>query len=176
MNTHQLIINKTGIESFDAFNNEGYSSLAISICYLLEKFHIYLVNSNDTLHSKEAQLNENDAFAYYLNKDGDDASSTYAEIIVNMDVCHKLGLTRQELLAAVAHEVGHIILYFRDDKESLSVSIEEIESDRYACKMGHSKPLSSLLQKMYASHLYSNEQETLFQKRLSYIKLVDTML
>ncbi len=171
MNTHQLIINKTGIESFDTFNNEGYSSQAISICYLLEKFHIYLVNFNDTLYAKEAKLNKSDAFACYINKEEDDASSTYAEIIVNMDVCHKLGLTGQELLAAVAHEVGHIILYFREDKETLTESEKEILSDKYACKMGLSKPLHSLLQKLIDSHICSKMQETLFQIRLLYINL-----
>ena len=175
MNTHQLIINKTGIKSFDAFNNEGYGSRAVLLCSLLKKFQINIINSIDTHFAKVAQLNKNDAFVYYINKDEDDASSTYAEIIVNMDVCYKLGLTEQEQLAAVAHEVGHIIIYFREDKESLSESMEELECDLYACKMGLSKPLSSLLNKMYDSHLYSKEQETLFLKRLLYIKPVNTM-
>ena len=170
MNTHQLIVNKTGIKSFDAFNNEGYSSQVISLCYLLEKFHIYLVNSNETLYAKEAQLNENDAFAYYLNKEGYDASSTYAEIIVNTDVCHKLGLTEQELLAAVAHEVGHIILYFSDNKEILTDFDEEILSDKVACKIGLSKPLHSLLHKLLNSHLCSKDQETLFKMRLIFVE------
>lgn len=177
MNSHQLIINKTGIESFDAFNNKGYSARAVLLCPPLSKFKINLVEHSKTKYSKEIDLKENDVFTYYLyQKTDNDASSVYAEIVVNNELCNELCLTEQEQLAAIAHEVGHIMLHFRNDKESLSVSMEELVSDSYACEIGLSKPLSSLLQKMYDSHLYSNEQETLFHKRLSYIKPANTML
>lgn len=177
MNAHQLIINRTGIKGFDAFNNEGYSARAVLLCPPLSKFKINLVEHSKTKYSKEIDLKENDAFTYYLyQKTDNDASSVYAEIVVNEEVCNELCLTEQEQLAAIAHEVGHIMLHFRNDKESLSVSMEELESDLYACKMGLQKPLYSLLQKMYDSHLYSEEQETLFHKRLSYIKPANTML
>lgn len=172
MNTHQLIINRTGIKNFDSFNNEGYSARAVLLCPPLSKFKINLVEHSKTKYSKEIDLKENDAFTYYLyQKTDNDASSVYAEIVVNEEVCNELCLTEQEQLAAIAHEVGHIILYFREDKETLTESEKEILSDKYACKMGLSKPLHSLLQKLIDSHICSKMQETLFQIRLLYINL-----
>ena len=172
--TKQLIDNNTNMVCFDSFNDE-YSPKAILLCPLLNKFQIHIVSHLETIYTKRAQFNNNDTFAFFLDKEGVDASSTYAEIIVNIELCGKLELTEQELLAGIAHEIGHIILYFRLDKFFYQGQEEEKYSDTFACKIGLANPLFSLLNKLINSKLYTNEQSRLMQERLlsiqQYIKL-----
>lgn len=169
MSEHKLLYNKTNIKEFDSFNDE-FSLRAISLCPLLNKFQINVVNHDETTHVPDDYFNDNDAFVYYLNKEGEDASTTYAEIIVNEEICKHLQLTEGEIWAATAHEIGHIIIFFRSDKKTIQGHTEEIYSDDYACKMGLAAPLSSLLQKMINSCLYEDWQVKLMQKRLFFIK------
>ena len=165
-----MINNNTNIEILNSFNEE-FSHAAIEICPFLSKFQIIIVNHSDTKYASEANLTENDTFAYYLTKESEDASSTYAEIIVNKELCEKLQFTNQEYQAAVAHEIGHIIFYFNSYKDMFQGEAEEIISDNYACRMGLSLPLSSLIKKMMSSGLYSDIQVQLMKKRLSVIEL-----
>ena len=90
---------------------------AISICNILSKFQIIAVDYNDSLYVDKIDLKEYEAFGNYINKEEYDASSTYAEIIVNESVCSKLRLSEQEMMAAIAHEIGHIMFFFKTDKE-----------------------------------------------------------
>lgn len=167
-----LIINNTDIVILNAFN-EDYGNTAIELCPLLSKFQIIVVNHYNTKYASDADINENDTFAYYLNKENEDASSTYAEIIVNKELCEKLHFTDQEYLAAVAHEIGHIVLFFSSKKELIKGEWEEMISDIFACRMGLSLPLSSLLKKLVSSGFYSNGQIQLMKKRLSNIELCE---
>ena len=73
------------------------------------------------------------------------------------------------MFAAIAHEIGHIILFFREDKNSYKGQVEEVGCDMYACKIGLAVPLSSLLRKLIESHLYSLEQVDILKNRLIYI-------
>ena len=102
-------------------------------------------------------MKENDVFAYYLDKKDYNASSTYAEILVNIDKCKKLCLTDQEMLAALAHEIGHIIMFFREDKEHFNGQALEASCDQYACMLGLTVPLSSLLDKLVRLGEYPEE-------------------
>ena len=169
MNIHNLTINNTDIEFLNSFNEE-YSSIAISLCPLLKKFSIYIVNHYATDYADAAQLNANDAFAYYMSKEEEDASSTYAEIIVNKDMCNTLKLTELEMKAAIAPEIGHIITFFRADKDKFQKQDEEYYSDSYACIMGLAIPLSFLLKKLIDSGLYIETQVLLMKKRLLLIE------
>lgn len=166
---NDLIKNKTSIGTLDLFN-ESFSSIAISLCPLLNKFSIYIVSHLKTNHANETLFNENDTFSYYVRKEEEDASSTYAEIIVNEDLCNNLSFTIQEMLAAIAHEIGHIIMFFRADKDVIQ-SLEEFCSDNYACQMGLATPLYSLLNKLINSGLYSEAQIKIMQKRLYFINI-----
>lgn len=159
MKHYQLIINKTGISAFDDFNSL-YSDNAINICPLLEKFHINIVYVSDAKNLNFINLKPNDPMANYIEKCRPTAESTYAEIVVNEVVLNNLCLTEQELLAAIAHEIGHIIFYFLEDKSSCSEQLhEELISDMYACRIGLKESLSSLLNKLIQSGLYPNGQK-----------------
>lgn len=172
MAEHQLIINKTNLSVFEAFEKD-YSSKAISICSLLNKFQIFAVNHSDSLHLKEVDFGKNDAFANFINKTEYDASTTYAEIIVDFDVCNRLNLTDEEMKAAIAHEVGHIMFFFIEDKNNYRGLSEEIICDKYVCQMGLKTYLKSLLQKLIKSRLYPENQNQQIQIRLSALDYYD---
>lgn len=169
MNHNGLIINKTRLKVFDAFNRE-YGELAFSICYLLRKFQIHALYHYDSKHLDDVGFNEFDPFASYINKEEYDASSTYAEIIVNEDKCKELCLTELEMLAAIAHEIGHIIFYFHTDRER-NIGLEEFISDKYACLMNLAIPLESLLGKLANNRDYPDDIQNYLLKRIEIIKL-----
>lgn len=166
--TYNLIINKTDIKIQESFL-EDLSIKTISICPLLKKFPIFVVSCCDTNYAKKVGLSEKDVFSYYMNKEREDASSTYAEIIVNERLCETLKFTELEFVAAIAHEIGHIITFFRADKDMLNEQDLEYSSDAYACRMGLASPLSSLLYKLVQSDLYSEIQVQQMKRRMNTI-------
>jgi len=172
MNGHQLIGNKTIVKAFDTFNSE-YALKAISICNILSKFQIIAVDYNDSLYVDKIDLKDYEAFGFYINKVGIEPSSTYAEIIVNERVCERMGLSEQEMIAAIAHEVGHIIFYFKTNKEDFQGQAEEVCCDTYACRMGLAIPLCSLLEKLIDSGDYQMELVNQMKNRLFYIAFSD---
>ena len=101
----QLMTNKTNIEAFDIFNSE-YGTKALSVCPELKNITIDAVCNYDSAHLAELNLNPNDAFAYYFYYQ---ASQKNAEIVVNKDVIKRKNITIDATLAAIAHEIGHII-------------------------------------------------------------------
>lgn len=169
MKGHQLIVNKTIVKAFDTFNSE-YALKAISICNILSKFQIIAVDYNDSLYVDKIDLKEYEAFGNYINKEEYDAYSTYAEIIVNESVCSKLRLSEQEMMAAIAHEIGHVIFFFKSDKEAFQGQAEEVRCDIYACRMGLAIPLYSLLEKLIKTGDYQLELVNQMINRLLYIK------
>lgn len=164
MRNRYLIDNKTGIESLNSFNDE-FSSKIENICPYLKMFSIHIQKHTQSKYLKEVNFNDIDAFAFYFEKNKPEASSAYAEIIVNTELCQKLDLTELEMLAAVAHEIGHIIMLL-DDKANCQGQAEEVYCDEYASKIGLAKPLCSLLKKLIASNLYSEEQLEVMRNRL----------
>ena len=172
MDREQLVINKTNISAFDTFNSE-YALKAISICNILSKFQIIAVDYNDSLYVDKIDLKDYEAFGFYINKVGIEPSSTYAEIIVNERVCERMGLSEQEMIAAIAHEVGHIIFYFKTNKEDFQGQAEEVSCDTYACRMGLAIPLCSLLEKLIDSGDYQMELVNQMKNRLFYIAFSD---
>lgn len=166
----KIIINKTNFEVFDSFNDK-YSAKIIEICPILNKFHINVVVHSDSCYIKQTDFSDNDLFAFYINKEEEDASSTYAEIIVNEGHCNSLKLTDEEKLAALAHEIGHIIMYFRTDKEECQGQAEEIYSDLYVCKMGLGDSLCSLIHKMINTGEYPNGLVNQMKTRLKWITI-----
>lgn len=169
MDHYHLIVNKTKFEVFDTFNSK-YASKAISICPVLGKFQIVAMNYDESSHIHDVDLKDYEAFGSYINKAGTEPSSTYAEIIINERVCDRTKLSEQEMIAAIAHEVGHIIFYFKTNKEDFQGQAEEVSCDTYACRMGLAIPLCSLLEKQIYTGDYQMEFVNQMKNRLFYIK------
>lgn len=163
----QLIKNKTEFEVFDTFN-EKYSELAISLCCFLAKFQIIAISTCNSEHIDDIGMNEPDPFGCFINKTEYDASSTYAEIVINKKKCEELELSDQEIHAAIAHEIGHVIFFFIEDKENKK-DMEEVICDQYACRMGLADSLISLLDKLIGSGDYSQDHVRLLSNRKRFV-------
>lgn len=170
MDATKLIINKTEYHIFDSFN-EQYSSQIVAICPLLNMFSVNIVPHCQTSYWQLADCNDNDAFCSYINKTKSDITSTYAEIMVNADVCNGLCLTNNEMMAGLAHEIGHIIMYFRTDKDKYCGQSLEINCDVYACRIGLRESLISLIHKLIDCRKYSDELINQMQNRLNFINM-----
>ena len=164
---NQLIKNKTEFEVFDTFN-EKYSELAISLCCFLAKFQIIAISTCNSEHIDDIGMKESDPFGCFIDKTEYDASSTYAEIVINKKKCEELELSDQEIHAAVAHEIGHVIFFFIEDKENKK-DMEEVICDQYACRIGLADSLISLLDKLISSGDYPQGHILLLSNRKRYI-------
>lgn len=172
MDKHQLIKNRTGLKVFDTFN-EKYSEITISLCDLLSKFQIIAISIYDSKHIDDIRMEVPDPFGCFIGKNEYDASSTYAEIVINEKRCEELKLSNHEMYAAIAHEVGHVIFFFKEDKENIK-DFEEIICDYYACLMGLAESLVSLLNKLIRSGDYSQDHIRLLTNRKKFIDVYKT--
>lgn len=164
----KLIINKTSISAFDTFNEE-YGEILITLYFFLKKVVINIVDYRESKYAQAANFEKNDAFAYYILDRNSIEDIIYAEIIINEDAINRLALSENEIFAAISHEIGHIIFYFRTDSALLSVEQEEMCCDLYACRINLSESLTSLLNKLIDSGDYSEDQTQLMRKRLDAI-------
>lgn len=167
MDKYQLIKNRTGLKVFDTFN-EKYGEIAISLCYLLAKFQIIAISTYDSEHIDDIGMKQSDPFGCFIDNTEYDGSSTYAEIVINIKKCEELELSDQEFHAAIAHEIGHMIFYFLENKEN-EKDIEEVICDQYVCRMGLADSLFSLLDKLIGSGDYSQDHVRLLSNRKRFV-------
>lgn len=128
----------TSIEDFNSFE-ELYKSNVYSVCNLLKKFSINVHTIFEyknllEIHPKLPVIEDidKDLFGCYVLKETNDAKDTISGIIINEDLCSQLKLTTNDKLVAIAHEIGHIMFFFIENKQIN----EEIKADEFACKNG----------------------------------------
>ena len=73
-------------------------------------------------------------------------------------------------MAAIAHEVGHIIHYFNENLTNANSLMVELKADEVAEKLGLAEPLKTVLEKLKSSKLYSREQCQLMDLRRQFLK------
>ena len=92
-----------------------YGDALVAICPLLNKFKIgvYTVAEYLNLPPEIPPIDDiqNQPFAFFLCKDGDNASATDVGIIYNVAAIHRIELTEGEEYASIAHEIGHILFF-----------------------------------------------------------------
>ena len=94
----------------------------------------------------------------------------FAAIIFSPTLCETLNFTEKEKLAAIAHEVGHIIHYFNENLTNANSLMVELKADEVAEKLGLAEPLKTVLEKLKSSKLYSREQCQLMDLRRQFLK------
>lgn len=166
MNNYHLINNKTNLKVFDTFNSD-YGNKAISEYPEFVNILINAVGYKDSQFQDELCFEEYDTFGFYFNYLAD---PKWAEIIINEDTCLRQGLSEQEMLAAIAHELGHI-RYTDINKIDKQDQIAEIDSDDFACCIGLGKPLTSLLTKLIQYNGCPEELSKMIKERLSFIAI-----
>lgn len=162
----KLIINKTNLEVFDTFVQK-YGQKALVLYPEFDDIQIYAVSIFNTRYAEEVDFYEHDSFGFYFNYI---AEPKYAEIIVNVETCRKMNFTEQEMMAAIAHELGHI-KYTNINEVDEQDKFSEIYSDEFTCDIGLGKPLSSLLNKFINSGDFPEEMLQNIRERLMYISL-----
>lgn len=169
-----MIENHTGIGVFDEFD-KCFSEKAIGICPLLSKYPIHVYTKEQYIVKKDENKLpdvdfDNTPFAYGKDQAiAGDASTMNAVIVCDETFCETLKLSDEEKLASIAHEVGHIILYFLTNNVLYD---QEKKADEYVATMGLGYPLKSVLMKLVNSGLYSEEYCEYFNSRISHIESV----
>ena len=81
-------------------------------------------------------------------------------------IIKNLKLTESEQLAAIAHEIGHILFFFLENKEDYPVpNGEEIYCDSIACKIGLSAEMLSIIIKLINDKNYSEFSCSLYIRK-----------
>ncbi|MFI3303983.1 MAG: hypothetical protein SNH71_04430 [Rikenellaceae bacterium] len=168
-----MFINLTQANVFNKFS-ELYHEKIIKNCSILGKFKIKVYTSAEYDKCKDnmpiliESIHES-SFSYYVNKESHDASTTDAAIVFNEELCDTLELTEEEQMSAIAHEIGHIIDYFRENKSDNNQA-KEIYADSIACKLDLTDYLLSTLKKILSSETIPEELKSQIQTRMRWIR------
>ena len=96
-------------------------------------------------------------YAMYIYNDSQSAETTTAGIVFNDPLIKSLSLTKEEQFASIAHEIGHILYYYLENKDAYpNTQGEEIFADKIACEIGLSASLLSVIDKLENSGWYSD--------------------
>lgn len=162
----------TSIKDFNAFE-ELYKSNVYAVCNLLKKFsiNVHTIGEYKDLLETYPKLPviediDKDLFGCYVLKETNDAKDTISGIIINDELCSQLKFNTNDILAAIAHEIGHIMFFFLENKQI----DEELKADEFACKMGLSVELLGLLEKIQKSDIYNELTISHLELRLKVIK------
>lgn len=144
---------------FGRFNQE-YGDALVTICPLLRKFEIDILTVEEYQALPEGTPLIEDitsqTFANFLQKDGDTADTTRAAIIYNATLIEQIGFTQPEQHAAIAHEIGHVLYFFLENKTNYpDPQGEEIYCDTIASRIGLSVPMLSALEKLETCDMFS---------------------
>lgn len=141
--------------------NHLYGDALFKICPLLKKFSIkiYTVKEYKALTNDVPQILDIDTqtFANFIQKSGDTADTTQAAIVFNAALIRQMNFSEREQYASIAHEIGHFLYFFLDDKSIYSgVKGQEIYCDIIASRIGLSEDLFSAIEKLESSGIYSD--------------------
>lgn len=116
----------------------------------------------------------NDTFAYSIDVKSDgDQRAVFAAIILSPELCGLFNFTKMEKMAAIAHEVGHIIHHFNETLNTAGTMMIEIKADEVVAKLGIAEHLKSVLHKLKSSKRYSKEQCQLMDLRIQMLNYYD---
>lgn len=169
----KLFLNHTSENVFQNFEKQFKTILYREYTHL-ELFHIdcYTIDQYKQLDGVTIlEDTKNDTFLYSVDvKIVDEQRIIFAAIIFSPTLCETLNFTEKEKLAAIAHEVGHIIHYFNENLTNANSLMVELKADEVAEKLGLAEPLKTVLEKLKSSKLYSREQCQLMDLRRQFLK------
>lgn len=160
--------NHTAEDAFRIFESRYKDILYLHYAHL-RKFSIHCYTFEQYRNLSNVPILDsfsNDTFAYavYRLKDSE-LSNTFAAIVFSPAQCGVLSFCQEEYLAAIAHEVGHIIHYFNENLNGVNELVREMKADSIAIELGLSDYLKSVLGKLKESGLYNNAQCSMMTMR-----------
>ena len=144
-----------------------YGSSLTSICPLLTTFKIRIYTLEQYLASADnlPQIEdvENQLFACFVKNDTRNSETTVAGIVFTQSLVDELDLTDSEQLAAIAHEVGHIMYFYLEHKDYYPN--EEAYADSIPCRIGLRDSIISVLEKLMFCGRYKDLEEMLKMRK-----------
>lgn len=151
--------------------NALYGDALVNYCPLLGKFQIGILTVDEykALPGGTPLIDdiEIEAFASFIQKNGDTADTTYAGIVFNPALIDLFGLTEPEQHACIAHEIGHILYFFLDNKSDYpGPQGEEIYCDTIASKIRLSDSILSSIEKLETSGVYTDTSKRFGMRKI----------
>ena len=135
-----------------------YGGTLISICHLLTKFkiHVYTLEQYLAFADNFPKIEdvENQLFACFVKNDTPHAETTVAGLVFTQSLIDELELTESEQFAAIAHEIGHILYFYLENKNSYPS--EEVYADSVACRIGLKDSILSVIDKLICCGKYQD--------------------
>ena len=135
-----------------------YGGTVTSICHLLTKFKIHVYTLEQYLacadNLPKIEDIENQAFACFVKNEKEHAETTIAGIVFTQSLIDELDLTESEKFAAIAHEIGHILYFYLENKNSYPC--EEVYADSVACRIGLKDSILSVIDKLICCGKYQD--------------------
>ncbi len=145
-----------------------YGSRITYICHLLTKFkiHVFTIYKYLSIEDNLPQIEdvENQLYACFVKNETAHAETTVAGIVFSQSLIDKLDLTEPEQFAAIAHEVGHILYFFLENKDSYPS--EEVYADSVACRIGLKDSILSVIGKLIHCGMYQDLEHQLMIRKM----------
>ena len=169
-----LIINNTSNPIYDTCELK-YADKITSKNNILNKIHIEVTNIEDYLKQQNylpiIENVEEQVMSCYILKKEESITSTIAGIVINPSFIERLSLSEQEIMACLAHEIGHIAYFFIENKKCYNSFYQETYADEYALTIGLEEHLCSVLNKLIQSELYCENFKKMISTRIKLIKM-----
>lgn len=141
--------------------NARYGDTIVDTWPQLGKFTIQVLTAEefkaDTHSLPPVDDIEEQPFFCSSDQTADKAETTIAGIMFSPQLIDRYGLIEEEQIASIAHEIGHIILRFREkDGNYEQPQSIEIFADKIACQLGLAKPLLSTIEKIENSGVFTD--------------------
>ena len=145
---------------FGSFN-ASYGEALFRYCSYLNRFpiEVFTIVQYQQCPVGFAPMVDDDtsAFSYSYNKEEDSDESIKAAVIIVPELINRIAFTEGEQFAAIAHEIGHIVLQFSEHQDQYQgPQAQEIYADGVACRIGLAEQMLSTLNKLEESGLFSD--------------------
>ena len=145
-----------------------YGGKVTSICHLLTKFkiHIYTLEKYLACADNLPKIEDvdNQLFACFVKNDTPHAETTVAGIVFTQSLIDELELTESEQFAAISHEIGHILYFYLENKDSYPC--EEVYADSVASRIGLKDLILSVIDKLICCGKYHDLDNQLRMRKL----------
>lgn len=165
-----LLENRTKIKAVDVFE-EVCSHKAIEVCAILSNYTIQVISKidyeNSPVTNELMDFNYDDTPLWFIHSEIEDEFF----IVVDEVFCKELNFSEEELMACIAHEIGHIMYAFYTEYDDADEPMKEFVADRYALKMGLGKELFTTLEKLRNYNILAGFDTKMLSWRIGFVQL-----
>lgn len=140
---------------FDSFEKQ-FGDRLISLFPILKKISIKTFSLQQYKSAKENYIiqikePEKQPFSCFIYNNTGAIEETICGIVINDELINLLKISKREIYAGIAHEIGHILYFFAANK---NVYKEEFFADSIACKLNLKSEMFQLIEKILMTNIY----------------------